>query len=81
MDDGSKSNKGLKLATNNFNLSEVKYLINLLYNKYNIKANIHKTGSIDQYNIYILSDSMPSLVNLIKPFIIPSMKYKLGNYI
>lgn len=80
MNDGGKSSKGLKLATNNFTLSEVKYLINILNKKYNIKANIHKTGTIDQYNIYILSDSMPILVNLIKPYIIPSMKYKLSPF-
>lgn len=81
MDDGGKIGKGLKLATNNFTLNEVKQLISILDFKYNIKSNIHKTGAIDKYNIYILSDSMPILVNLIKPYIIPSMKYKLGNYI
>lgn len=81
MNDGGKIGKGLKLATNNFTLNEVKHLIDILYIKYNIKSSIHKTGVIDQYNIYILSESMPILVNLIKPYIIPSMKYKLGNYI
>lgn len=81
MDNGGKIGKGLKLATNNFTLNEVKQLISILEVKYNIKSTIHKTGAIDQYNIYILSNSMPILVNLIKPYIIPSMKYKLGNYI
>jgi ubiquinol-cytochrome c reductase cytochrome b subunit len=81
MDDGGKIGKGLKLATNNFTLNEVKQLIAILDVKYNIKSTIHKTGAIDQYNIYILSDSMPILVKKIKPYIVPSMKYKLGNYI
>lgn len=81
MDDGGKVGKGLKLATNNFSKDEIKHLIYILNKKYNIKSTIHKTGAIDQYNIYILSESMPILVNLIKPYIVPSMKYKLGNYI
>ena len=81
MNDGGKIGKGLKLATNNFTLNEVKQLIAILDIKYNIKSTIDKTGTIDQYNIYILSDSMPILVKNIKPYIIPSMKYKLGNYI
>lgn len=81
MDNGGKIGKGLKLATNNFTLNEVKQLIAILDVKYNIKSTIHKTGAIDQYNIYILSDSMPILVKKIKPYIVPSMKYKLGNYI
>ena len=81
MNDGGKIGKGLKLATNNFTLNEVKQLIAILDVKYNIKSTIHKTGAIDQYNIYILPDSMPILVKKIKPYIVPSMKYKLGNYI
>lgn len=81
MDDGGKVSKGLKLATNNFTLNEIKHLIFILDYKYNIKSTIHKTGTIDQYNIYILSSSMPTLVNIVKPYIVPSMKYKLLPYL
>lgn len=82
MNDGGKVSKGLILATNNFTLNEIKHLIFILDYKYNIKSTIHKTGTIDPplrgaYNIYILSNSMPTLVNIVKPYIIPSMKYKL----
>lgn len=81
MDDGGKLGSGLKLSTNNFTLKENQHLIYLLKSLYNIESTIHKTGVIDQYNIYILSTSMPVLVKLVKPYIIPSMKYKLGKYI
>lgn len=81
MDDGCKINNSLKLCTNNFTLDENEYLIYILKNKYNINATIHKTGVKNQYNIYISIDSMPILVKLVKPYIIPSMKYKFGKYI
>lgn len=81
MNDGGKVGSGLKLATNNFTLKEVEYLILLLKNIYNIESTIHKTGKDDQYAIYILYKSMPTLVNIVKPYIIPSMKYKFGKYI
>lgn len=81
MDDGCKSGSGLKLSTNNFNYEEIEYLKYLLKNIYNIDSNIHKTGVNNQYCLYILSTSMSLLVNIVKPYIIPSMKYKFGKYI
>uniref|UniRef100_UPI002A822E7C LAGLIDADG endonuclease n=1 Tax=Saccharomycopsis fibuligera TaxID=4944 RepID=UPI002A822E7C len=80
MDDGGKMGSGLKLATNNFTLKEVEYLILLTKNMYNIDSTMHKTGSDNQYNVYMMSHSMPTLVNIVKPYIIPSMKYKFGKY-
>lgn len=81
MDDGGKVGSGLKISTNCFTLEENNYLIYLLKNLYNIDATLHKTGYVNQYNIYIPSKSMPILVNIIKPYIIPSMYYKFGKYI
>lgn len=81
MDDGGKVNNSVKLATNNFSYNDVLYLVYTLFHKFNIRSTIHKTGKVNQYNIYILNESMPILVNLVKPYIIPSMKYKFGKYI
>ena len=81
MDDGGKVSSGLKIATNSFKYEEVQYLQYLLKNIYNIDSNIHLTGVNNQYNIYIIASSMPLLVNIVKPYIIPSMKYKFGKYI
>jgi hypothetical protein len=53
MDDGGKVGSGLKLATNNFKLEEIKILIKILKNKFNIYSTYQKTGVKDQYHIYI----------------------------
>ncbi|CAN0549288.1 unnamed protein product, partial [Ectocarpus sp. 8 AP-2014] len=76
MDDGCKLGKGLKLSTNSFKYKDLLYLVKILKDKYNLKSTIQKTGKIDQYNIYIRSESMPNLVKIVKPYIISSMKYK-----
>lgn len=95
MDDGSKSGKGLKLATNNFTYEEVNKLINILYSKYNVKSSIISAGVSrgkapgyqmknlvpNQYYIYVFVESMPILTELVKKYIIPSMKYKFGDYL
>lgn len=80
MDDGGKVGKGLKLATNSFSYKEVVYLSNILLDKYNIKSTIQKTGVENQYHLYIWAESMPTLWNIVKDYIIPSMKYKFGDY-
>ena len=77
MNNSYKFNSGLNLSANYFTFKENKYLIYLLKSLYNIDAIIHKTGYNNQYYIYIPSKSMPILANLIKPYLIPSMFYKL----
>ena len=78
MDDGTLfKNKGLKFCTNSFTLKEIKFLQNILLVKYNLESTIHKTGHINQYNIYILKSSMNDLISIVKPFIHPSMMYKI----
>jgi len=80
MDDGSlHKNKGLKFSTNCFTLKEIKFLQGILLEKYNLKSTIHKTGYINQYNIYILKSSMNDLINIVKPHIHPTMMYKIIN--
>jgi hypothetical protein len=80
MDDGSLyKNKGLKFYTNCFTLKEIKFLQNILLEKYLLESTIHKTGNINQYNIYILKSSMNNLINIVKPYIHPTMMYKIIN--
>jgi hypothetical protein len=81
MDDGSKyKNKGLKFSTNSFSLKEVKFLAELLNKKFGLTTSIHKTGAINQYNIYISKSSMPKLKKIVKPYIHPSMLYKIEDF-
>jgi hypothetical protein len=83
MDDGAKVSSGMKLVTNNFDLTEVIILCNILKNKYNIVATPNSAGdkNKEQYVIYIHKKSMVNLSNIVSPYIHPSMKYKLNNYL
>ena len=81
MDDGGKASSGLKIATNSFSLDEVENLANILRKKYNLKTSVIKTGTLNQYNLYISKTSMIDLVEIIKPYFHTSMYYKLNGYI
>jgi ubiquinol-cytochrome c reductase cytochrome b subunit len=78
MDNGSRSGKGLKLTRNNFTYLECEILANILRKKFNLIVSIHKTGYINQWNLYIHKISMSQLHELLKDFIHSSMKYKIS---
>jgi len=76
MDDGSRVSekvKSMRLCTDSFKQEEV--LINILYTKFNLKCSPIKDGL--KYRIYISSKSYSDLIEILGPYIIPSMKYKL----
>jgi hypothetical protein len=77
MGDGAILNKGLVLCTDSFSLQEVVKLINVLKIKYDINSTIQglKNG---RPRIYILPESMPRLRDLVKPYMLNSMYYKLN---
>ena len=77
-DDGCKSGSGLKLSTNSFSYEEVLFLSDILRKKYNLKVSVQKSGVLNQYVLYISKFSMENLVIIIKPFLHPSMYYKLN---
>jgi len=77
MDDGAKVGKNFKLCTNSFSYNDCLLLIKALNNNFNIKASIQSAGNKDQYLIYIWKESMTDLINIVSPYIIPEMKYKL----
>ena len=72
MDDGSECGT---IATNSFSLDEVKLLQNWLLKKWNISSTIW--GKRVNYVLHIDNSSRQQFENLIKPYIIPSMEYKL----
>jgi MFS family permease len=80
MDDGSSLGSGAKIATNCFTLEEVNLLCNVLKLKYNIIATPNKCGKDKGHIIYIHVNSMKLFVNIIKPYLLPSLYYKLGCY-
>ena len=78
MADGAKVSKGLILNINSFSYNDCLLLIKALNKNFNIKASIQSAGQKDQYIIYIWKESMINLINIISPYIIPEMKYKLN---
>ena len=73
MDDGSKPNPyGYLLCTNCFSIESLLIIQEFFLKKFDIQVNIQAS-----HRIYIISSSKEKFKNLINPYIIPSMKYKL----
>ena len=82
MDDGGwvSGSKSVRISTNNFTLQEVQLLSQMFKTKFDLDCTIQllsKKGNTpkDKYLIYI---KVASLKELVLPYMIPSMKYKLG---
>ena len=80
MDNGSSLGKGARIATNCFTLEEVNFLCNVLKSRYNIIAIPNKCGKDKGHIIYIHVNSMKIFTNIVKPYLLPSLYYKLGSY-
>jgi len=78
MDDGGWAKPGVRLSTNAFKLEDVQFLASILTNKWGLKCTVQKLSKSNQCSIYILGESLPILKKLVLPYIVPSMKYKLG---
>lgn len=79
MQDGSyQKDQGINIATNCFTFDECNFLSTILTQKYKFKTSVIKTGSPDQWRISIWKESLPLLRQIINPYFIPEMKYKLG---
>jgi ubiquinol-cytochrome c reductase cytochrome b subunit len=77
MDNGSIIYNTARIATNNFNYNECIFICKVLKNKYDIDATVQSSGRNKGYIVYITKNSFKNFVNHIKPFVIPSMYYKL----
>lgn len=71
--------QGVSIATNSFTLEECKFLANILNNKYGLVTSVTKSGTPNQFRINIWKRSMPTLINIINPYIIPEMLYKINS--
>ena len=72
----AKRNKGLVLCTDSFSISDVIRLSNVLRIKYGLKTSIIGFKS-NKPRIYILTESMPNLILIVKPHMLKSFWYKL----
>lgn len=77
MDDGYKRSdcNALRISTDSFTLKEQHLLQECLDKNFGIKTQIHKKG--DYWNLYIPQSEAKKFCNLIKPYIIPEMEYKI----
>jgi DNA-binding CsgD family transcriptional regulator len=72
MDDGTKSECGYYICTNGFDIDSVKLLSTTLFEKFAIESTINKSNML-----YIPARSKLRFKELVSPYIIESMKYKL----
>ena len=77
MDDGGKVSKGLKFCTNSFTYEECNLLVKVLYDNFKIKSSVQSAGYKNQYIIYVWKESMIILREIVYPYIIPEMRYKI----
>ncbi len=80
MDDGSKKSiehNTYIFHTHAFTKSELEMMCEILQKKFGISMHIHKQYNV--YRLYILAESAKRFYDLVNPYIIPSMKYKLDN--
>ncbi len=78
MDDGSiksKESKGIILNTQAYTKKEVKTLVNILLNKFGLMANLRRQK--EGYQIYISGESYERFCEIVRPYIIKDMEYKL----
>ncbi len=75
MDDGSNTGEGFTLSTHSFSLEEQVRIIGYLKYHHNVCATIVRDRT--KFKIGIGKNYRERFANIIRPFIIPSMKYKI----
>lgn len=79
MDDGSiksKRHRALILNTQSFTVSELRRLIKTIQDQFGVEMVLRKQRDLHQ--LLITSETVGEFVEIIKPHILPSMRYKLG---
>lgn len=72
---GNIYNRRIDFCTDRYPKFIVEKLVKMLHDKFNIESSIVKRGSF--YRIRIKASSYQTFINLIYPYIVPSMQYKL----
>ncbi len=78
MDDGYKRNdcNALRINTDCFSYKEQRLLQRCLKTNFGIDTKIHKKGKF--WNIYIPNPEVKNFCKIVKPYIIPKMRYKIS---
>lgn len=77
MDDGSNNGNDLTLNTHSFSVSEQERLQYLLLEKFGVITTLVKDRS--KYKIAIGSREYDKFIDIVRPFVIPSMSYKISS--
>ena len=81
MDDGGRnsiSGRGMVIDISSFSRQDECILQNMMLSKFLCDVSFHRrNGTTNNTKLYINAASAPCFCNLIRPFIIPSMLYKL----
>lgn len=77
MDDGSNTKESCTLNTHGFQEKEQLDIVNFLKNKYNTNATLTKDRQ--KFKLRIGRSEYQKFFSLVKPYIIPSMTYKIVN--
>lgn len=80
MDDGTKIQNSLKISTHSFSKENLEMVQKVLLDKYKLETTLQSAGAQGktQYVLYIRKSSMVTLKKIIKPYLVKSMLYKLG---
>jgi DNA-binding CsgD family transcriptional regulator len=73
MDDGFKSNAGIKIATDSFKKSSLLKIISILYDKFELDFKIDSRN-----RIYLLKKDFNAFCKIVKPYMCESLMYKLN---
>lgn len=76
MGDGSRQNEGIHLSVYAYSEIECELLLSVLSSKFNLKCSLHR--HVKGPRIYIDKASTIIVRDLVKPYMVPSMLYKLG---
>lgn len=76
MDDGYVTKNSCILSSCSFTLEEQQILADILLEKFDLHFNLGKHDN----SMYLQAKDFPKFVKLIKPYVIPSMQYKLIPY-
>ena len=77
MDDGSNVRNGYTISTHNFEFRDQLRIVDFLKLKYEIVSTVVRDR--EKFKIYIGSAEYNKFSKIVKPFIIPSMNYKICN--
>lgn len=77
MDDGSYSRGKIDISTYSFSLPEISLLCKIIKDKFGVEMHHYKDRD-KGYRIYSNQKYTTKLIEIIKPYIVPSMMYKIG---